>query len=86
MAAGAGAGAGLRTIRFGLARRDLRAAFFAGLLAFFEVRRAFFLAAVRLRPADLLRPRTLRDVFERVLRFAMPSALPISEPLESVAL
>jgi hypothetical protein len=64
----------------------LRAAFFAGLLIFFVVRRAFFFGAVRLRPADLLRPRALRDFFERVLRFAMPSALPISEPLESVAL
>jgi hypothetical protein len=86
MAAGAGAGAGLRAGRFVLARRDLRAAFFAGLLTFFAVRRVVFLAAVRLRPADFRRPRTLRAFFERVLRFAMPSALPISEPLESVAL
>jgi hypothetical protein len=61
------------------AARRFRATFFAGRrAAFFAVRRAvFFFFAVRFRAADLRRPRTLlRALFERALRFAMPSTLP----------
>ena len=88
IAATTGSGAGLRAIRFLLDDLDLRAAFRAGRrLAFRAGRRVAFRAGDRLRPADLLRPRTLlRAFFERVFRLAITSVLPMSEPHESVAL